>query len=228
MRRGKTNLYNRLWYVRKNSRKLHIHILPLVILAVLILLFLYVDSVMKPSFIEFSDHKVKTLINNSVARAVNENFPEEINYEEVVKINKDEFERINSIRVDVGKLNRIFSKVTLDIQEQLNTLGDEKIEIPIGVLMGNSIFSARGPRISIKIIPVGSVETDFKSEFISAGINQTKHRIYLLVKTKVGIAVPFADNTTEVTTSIPIAETIIIGDVPQYYMNFEGVEKILE
>lgn len=228
MKRRKTNLYNRLWYVRKNNRRLYMYISPLIILVIFVLLFLYVDNVMRPSFMEFSEHKVRMLVNNSVARAVNENFPEEINYDEVVKINKDQLERISSIRVDVGKLNRIFSKVTLDIQEQLSTLGDEKIEIPIGALMGNSIFSAKGPSISIKIIPAGSVETDFKSEFTSAGINQTKHRIYLLVKTKIGIAVPFADNTTEVITNIPIAETVIIGDVPQYYINFEGTEKILE
>jgi sporulation protein YunB len=127
--------------------------------------------------------------------------------------------------VDVGELNRIFSKVTIIIQEELDALEDKKIEIPIGVLTGNSIFSAKGPRISIKVIPAGSVETDFRSEFISAGINQTKHRIYFLVKTKVSIVVPFTNKTTEVTTSIPIAETVIVGDVPQYYMNFENVEK---
>ncbi|HHX17932.1 MAG TPA: sporulation protein YunB [Clostridium sp.] len=225
MRRRKTNLYNRLWYVKKNSKRLYIYIFPLSMLIVLILLFLYVENVMKPSFLEISDYKVKGIINNSIAKAINENFPEEINYEKIVKINKDEFEKINSIRVDVGELNRIFSKVTIIIQEELDALEDKKIEIPIGVLTGNSIFSAKGPRISIKVIPAGSVETDFRSEFISAGINQTKHRIYFLVKTKVSIVVPFTNKTTEVTTSIPIAETVIVGDVPQYYMNFENVEK---
>ena len=225
MRKRKTNLYNRLWYVKKNRRKTYIYIFPLIILTVLILLFLYVENIMKPGFLEFSDYMVRRIINNSVAKAVNDNFPEEINYEEIVKINKDEFEKINSIRVDVGKLNRIFSKVTLSIQEELDTLGVEEIGIPIGVLAGNSIFSARGPMINVKVMPAGGVETDFRSEFTSAGINQTKHRIYFLVKTKVSIAVPFINETTEVTTSIPIAETVIVGDVPQYYMNFENVEK---
>jgi sporulation protein YunB len=209
----------------KKTVKGYIYIFPLSMLIVLILLFLYVENVMKPSFLEISDYKVKGIINNSIAKAINENFPEEINYEKIVKINKDEFEKINSIRVDVGELNRIFSKVTIIIQEELDALEDKKIEIPIGVLTGNSIFSAKGPRISIKVIPAGSVETDFRSEFISAGINQTKHRIYFLVKTKVSIVVPFTNKTTEVTTSIPIAETVIVGDVPQYYMNFENVEK---
>ncbi|MDQ2086939.1 sporulation protein YunB [Herbivorax sp. ANBcel31] len=227
-RRKKTNLYNRLWYARRNRRRLHSYAFPLITLAIVILIFLYVENIISSSFMEFSDHKVKSIINNSVARAVYDNFPEEIDYEEIVKINKDEFKKINSIQTDVGKLNRIFSEVTLDIQEQLDSIGDEKIGIPVGVVTGNSIFSARGPRVNIKIIPAGSVETDFRSEFVSAGINQTKHRIYFLVETKVGIAVPFTEQTTKVTTSIPIAETVIVGDVPQYYMNFEGIEKILD
>lgn len=224
MRKRKTNLYNRLWYVKKNRRKTYIYIFPLIILTVLILLFLYVENIMKPGFLEFSDYMVRRIINNSVAKAVNDNFPEEINYEEIIRINRDEFEKINSISVDVGKLNRIFSKVTLSIQEELDAIGDEEIRIPIGVLAGNSTFSARGPRINVKVIPAGSVETDFKSEFTSVGINQTKHRIYFLVKTRVGIAVPFINKTTEVITSVPIAETVIVGDVPWYYMNFENIE----
>ncbi|AUG56614.1 sporulation protein YunB [Acetivibrio saccincola] len=224
MKRAKTNLYSRLWYVRRNRKKLYVYIFPLTMLIVLIMLFLYFENVIKPSFLEFSDYKIKAIINNSVAKAVNDNFPEEINYEEIVKINKDDLEKIKSIQVDVGKLNRTFSKVTLNIQEELDALGDVEIGVPIGVLTGKSVFSARGPRINIKVIPEGSVETDFRSEFTSAGINQTKHRIYFLVKTKVGIAVPFINKTTEVTTSIPIAETVIVGDVPWYYLNFENIE----
>ena len=144
MRKRKTNLYNRLWYVKKNRRKTYIYIFPLIILTVLILLFLYVENIMKPGFLEFSDYMVRRIINNSVAKAVNDNFPEEINYEEIVKINKDEFEKINSIRVDVGKLNRIFSKVTLSIQEELDTLELKKLGYPLEYLQAIQFFLQEG------------------------------------------------------------------------------------
>ncbi|HOA96403.1 MAG TPA: sporulation protein YunB, partial [Acetivibrio saccincola] len=80
MKRAKTNLYSRLWYVRRNRKKLYVYIFPLTMLIVLIMLFLYFENVIKPSFLEFSDYKIKAIINNSVAKAVNDNFPEEINY----------------------------------------------------------------------------------------------------------------------------------------------------
>jgi len=85
-----------------------------------------------------------------------------------------------------------------------------------------SLFAAGGPKINVRVIPTGSVETDFESEFVSAGINQTRHRIYLEVKTTVGIVVPFTDKKTEITTRIPVAETVIIGDVPEFYIDRDG------
>ncbi|MFZ5989653.1 MAG: sporulation protein YunB [Bacillota bacterium] len=218
----KTNLYHRLWYVRKNRRKLHIYIIIVIALIVLMLFISFVENRMKLSLMEISEYRVKSIISRTVSEAVNNNFPDNVDYEEIVIINKDENERINSIQTDVVKLNRIFSRITLEIQNDLSELKDERISIPLGVILGNSLFSAGGPDINVKVIPAGSIETDFRSEFTSAGINQTKHRIYLLVKTNVGIVVPFMEKKSVVTTSIPVAETIIIGEVPDFYMNYGG------
>ncbi|TYQ18065.1 UNVERIFIED_CONTAM: sporulation protein YunB [Acetivibrio alkalicellulosi] len=228
MKRRKTNLYHRLWYAKRKRKSLQGCMFIFITLLILTLFISYIDRQMRSSLMEFSEHRVKAIVNTTIGNVVKSSFPEDINYDEVISINKDEFNRINSIQTDIGKLNRLFSQVTLEIQNELSNLGDERIGVPSGVLLGNSIFAARGPKINIKIIPAGSVETDFKSEFTSAGINQTKHRIYLYVKTNVGIAVPFTERSTEITTSIPIAETVIVGDVPHYYLNIEGLGKLIE
>lgn len=219
----KTNLYRRLWYLKRNRRRVHIYIIIAIILIVLMLFISFVEGRMRRSLMEISEYRTKSIITNVVSSAVNSSFPDNINYEEIVVINRDENDRINSIQTDIVKLNRIFANLSLDIQNGLSGIKDEKISIPLGVILGNSLFSARGPDIDVRVIPSGSVETDFKSEFTSAGINQTRHRIYLQVKTNVGIVVPFMEKKAEVTTSIPVAETVIIGDVPDYYMNIEGV-----
>jgi sporulation protein YunB len=166
---------------------------------------------------EISEYKTKSIINNVVSNAVNDSFPDSINYEDIIIINRDENNRVNSMQTDIVRLNRIFANLSLDIQENLSELKNQRISIPLGVVFGNSVLSAEGPNISVKVIPSGSVETDFKSEFTSAGINQTRHRIYLEVKTKVGIVIPFTKKDTEIITCIPVAETVIIGDVPYYY-----------
>lgn len=86
-------------------------------------------------------------------------------------------------------------------------------------------MSGRGPNISFKIIPVGTVATQFKTEFVSTGINQTVHRINLEVKSKVSIIAPFYNSSNEIVTTINVAETVIVGSVPTNYYNLEGLQQ---
>ncbi|GAE89842.1 sporulation protein YunB [Acetivibrio straminisolvens] len=217
--RRKTNLYRRLWYWKRSRARFNTYIIIAIIIIVLALIIAFAEGRIRRSIMEISEHRTKAIINRTVSRAVNDNFHDNVNYDEIVIINRDENDRIDSIQTDIVKLNRIYSDLSLDIQNRLSELKDERISIPLGAVFGDSLFAASGPRINVKVIPTGSVETDFKSEFVSAGINQTKHRIYLEVKTIVGIAVPFTAKKTEITTSIPVAETVIIGDVPEFYIN---------
>ena len=60
---------------------------------------------------------------------------------------------------------------------------------------------------------------DYATEFESTGINQTRHRIYIIVTTDIKLIVPLVSEEIRVTTNIPIAETIIIGDVPEQFVN---------
>ena len=75
------------------------------------------------------------------------------------------------------------------------------------------------PSIRVKIIPQGSVTVDYATEFESTGINQTRHRIYIIVNTDIKMIVPLVSENIRVTTNIPIAETIIVGDVPESFVN---------
>ncbi len=218
--RRKTNLHHRLWYVRRNRGRLYIYVITVIILIVLMMFFFFVEKRMRRSLTELSEYKTKAIVTQIVSSAVNNNFPENVNYDEIVIVNRDSNDRITSIQTDIAKLNRIFSNVSLDIGNELSNLGHEKVSIPLGAVLGDSLFAANGPGIGVRIIPAGSVETDFVSEFTSAGINQTKHRIFMKVKTDVGVVVPFMERKTVVITSIPVAETIIVGNVPEYYFDF--------
>lgn len=93
-----------------------------------------------------------------------------------------------------------------------------------GSFTGISLLAGRGPGIKIKISSVGNVETDLKSEFISQGINQTLHRVYLQVKCEVSILTPFENITRDITNQVLIAENVIIGKIPSTYYNLEGIE----
>lgn len=191
--RRKTNLYQRLWYVRRNRKRVKAYVAIVFIVITLILFLSFIENRLRASMAQISEYKVKSIITRVVGNAVSENFPDNIEYNDIATISKDESGNITSVQTDIAKLNRIFANVSLSVQDQLSGLDGEKISIPLGTILGEPIFAAWGPDINFKVIPTGSVETDFKSEFTSAGINQTKHRIYLLVKTEIGVGIPFME-----------------------------------
>jgi sporulation protein YunB len=205
--------------VRRKSNIIRTYVVISIVLIILLILFYFFEKRLRMGLNQISEYRVKSIITRVVSNAVSDNFPEDIDYSDIVSISKDGNGNITSIQTDIAKLNRIFANASMSVQNQLSDLSDEKISIPLGAVLGETIFAARGPDINIRIIPVGSVETDFKSEFSSAGINQTKHRIYILFKTEMGVAIPFVEKKTIVTTSLPIAETVIVGDVPDFYIN---------
>ena len=86
-----------------------------------------------------------------------------------------------------------------------------------GNFTGNKLLSGYGPYIRVKVIPVGTVTTDFKTEFISAGINQTRHRVYLGVVCTMYVVAPLMSSEIVVNNSVTVAETVLIGDVPEFY-----------
>ena len=87
------------------------------------------------------------------------------------------------------------------------------------------LLAGRGPGIKIKISSMGNVQTDLKSEFISQGINQTLHRVYLQIDCEISILTPFDNLTKRITNQILIAENIIVGHIPDTYYNLEGLKQ---
>lgn len=88
-----------------------------------------------------------------------------------------------------------------------------------GNFTGNNLLSGYGPDIKVKVIPQGTVTTEFKTEFLSAGINQTRHRVYLNVSGTMYVTAPFMEDEMTIDTGVTIAETVLIGDVPEFYGN---------
>ena len=88
---------------------------------------------------------------------------------------------------------------------------------PYGNFTRNDFLSGMGPNVKLRVMPAGTVMTEFKTEFLSAGINQTRHRVYINVVCHMRVVAPFASDNVVVDNSVTVAETILIGDVPEYY-----------
>lgn len=127
------------------------------------------------------------------------------------------------LKINTVKINLLASDIAYNIQQELYKGKNTNISIPIGSITGSRYLVGFGPKIRIKIIPTGSVTTDFKSEFKSAGINQTIHRIYLDVACKVTIVTPYDSVEAEIVNQVLMTESVIVGQIPNTYYNLEGI-----
>lgn len=151
----------------------------------------------------------------TVYNAVGDYFDDKIEYEDIVNVNRNNKGNITSIKTDIAALNTISSNISTAIQNELATLNRENIAVPFGILLGDTIFSGVGPDLYIRITPFGNVETDFKSEVTPLGKDKTRHRLYLQVKTRMAILIPMLHKNTEITTNIPVAESVIAGKIDE-------------
>lgn len=149
----------------------------------------------------------------------------EYKYEDLVTIYKDSNENITMIKSNITPINLIISDIAEKIQKRINQVEQDEIGIRLGSFTGTKIFSGVGPIIPVKLSTTGNVETDLRSEFKAAGINQTIHRIYLQVDCKINILTPYKVIEENISNQILIAENIIVGKIPEAYYNLEGINQ---
>ena len=143
----------------------------------------------------------------------------QIDYSDLIYTKLDSQGKISMIQSNTILMNQVASDVALEIQNELKQVKSTTSYIPIGTALKSPILAKYGPQLKVSIEPIGTVSVDFKTKFESAGINQTRHTIYLDAKTQVKVVIPLTTSTKEVKSQIPICETIIVGDVPQSYVN---------
>ena len=128
------------------------------------------------------------------------------------------------INANILTINEITSNVSKYIQEAIDSTEKSKISVPLGSLFGVQFLSGEGPNINIDIASVGNIDTELRSEFIAQGINQTLHRIYLQVDCEVAILIPFETLNQEISNQVLLIENVIIGQIPDNYYSFEGIQ----
>lgn len=194
------------------------------ILTIAMVTFTMAINTINPIFETLCKDKAKsiaTIICNEESTKIIQNYQ----YDDLVTIYKDSNGNITMIKSNITPINLIISDVAEKIQKRLNKVEEDEIGIRLGTFTGTKILSGMGPLIPIKLSTVGNVETDLRSEFKEAGINQTIHRIYLQVDCKVNILTPYTDISEKISNQVLIAENIIVGKIPEAYYNLEGLDQ---
>lgn len=192
------------------------------ILFIFLLIFGIVVKAVTPVFNRLCADKAKsiaTIITNDETTNAIINYQ----YSDFVIIHKDENENILMLESNMKNINIVISDVANRIQTSINNTKDEKLNISLGSFTGISILSGRGIKVPIRISTVGNVKTNVRSEFISKGINQTLHRLYLDIESEISVLTPFNTINESIKNQLILAENIIVGEIPETYYDLDGM-----
>ena len=150
-------------------------------------------------------------------------------YDDLVNVVKDDNGSVSYIEAKIVPINQLITEITGNIQAEIDNTDSVIVDINLGTISGISILSNISPKLKIKLESGGAIESEISSEFTSVGINQTLHRIYLNLECKIEILTPFETIAKSISAEVLLTETIIVGDVPSSYYNYDnlGFEDVL-
>ena len=175
----------------------------------------------------------ETAVSNMVGQVVTEAVSDtiangDIRYERLISFEKDNNGDITALHSNMAQFNRLQAAITQDVLTRLDQVSDTDLIIPAGTLTGSPLLAGRGPELRVRMQSVGSCSAHFENEFDQAGINQTTHRILLCVDVSVSILLPGFRTSTQVSNAFSVAETVIVGAVPDSYTYFDSGNPIEE
>lgn len=199
---------------RKNHKYISVIVFIIFIIVIFDILIVFFDKRVMPQVTEIAIMMAKTQTLNIINEKSVTILSQDFKYDEMVKIEKDNQGNIILMQADTAKLNYIASKLSTECNAELSNMKNSEIKVPLGWMSDKSAFYSLGPKITVQIEPIGNIVTSYESKFESAGINQTRHKIYLNVDAKIKLKLPLKDQNTEVETQVPVSDTIIVGKIP--------------
>ncbi len=168
--------------------------------------------------ISISEATIRSITTVAVNDAIYYTLNDTMRYEDLIEIERNDAGDVTSITTDSLKINRIARDTAYLSQENLTKMSAEGIMVPIGALTGVEALAGFGTKINIKIIPISNVECRFVSKFEEAGINQTKHSLYLEIVSDISIILPSKSTNLASTIEVLICESVIAGKIPDTYL----------
>lgn len=217
------------YYRRRIEGRTLLRVLAFSSLAAALTAMLFAATQMRPILESLAATRASNMVNRIVSEAVDEAIESgNIRYSDLITFEKDNEGKITAIYSNMAAFNRLQSKILDIILTRIDQVSARDLSIPVGSLTGSVLLAGRGPRISVRMESVGSSSARFENEFTSAGINQTKHQIVLNIDVAVSILLPGFSTATTVSNAVTVAETVIVGSVPDTYTYFNSTSEIAD
>ena len=188
---------------------------------------LFFINCIKPIMVKSSEAQVRSSTSRAVNSAVQTVISESNVYDDLIEITTDQNGKIIFIQVKSLMVNKLAKEVGKVAGQNLDLIKNQGVSIPLGTLSGVSFLVGVGPDITFHIMAIATIHSKFSSEFTSAGINQTNHRIYLNIQTDVELILPTATKSITVNSHILICEAILVGDIPSTYLNSDSLDEMM-
>ena len=171
----------------------------------------------------YIEQKTTLYASNYIEEALRTNVAKQIPSEELYTMVTNKDDVVSAIYINTSKVNYILSMVHSSIQDSLQTLKDEKLTLPFGIIFSETLFSNVGPYLKIRIIPIGSYVCDIVTTMNDYGINNSLFEIDIKVEIQINTILPLKKGTSIVNCNIPLVVQILQGSVPRYYYNTDKV-----
>lgn len=170
--------------------------------------------------------RVKSVAARAMNEAILARLSETAGGEPVIHV-RETGERVYLLEPDAYRMNALAAACAKTAQDYISEMGEQGISVPIGTITGIPFFAGRGPKLRVNFTPAGSVQSAFDTEFTSSGINQTLYRVKLRLVASVQIVMPGVYRSVSVTSEAAIAESVIVGEVPQVYTDVANTDDML-
>lgn len=204
---------------RARRRRLCRRLVLLVLLLAAVLLL--IDRNFKPIVLSLAEARSASLASQVLNAALGQALGDGVDYEELMNVRMDENGQVALLSANTVQMNRLADKAGAAALRMLENMSSERVSVPLGAALGITLLAGSGPGIPVSIVPIGSVSTDFETEFEACGINQTRHKVYLQVSATIRIVIPTGAKTTNVSANMLVAESIIVGGVPDGFVGYE-------
>lgn len=202
--------------VRRRRLFRHLVLIALLLCAVLLL----VERNFRPLVFALAEARSAALATQVLSSAVAEALGDGADYDALMNVRMDEKGQVALLSANTMRMNQLAERAGAAAERMLSQMSSESITVPLGAALGLTLLAGSGPGIPVSIVPIGSITTDFETEFEACGINQTRHKVYLTVTASIRIVIPTGAKTTEVTVNMLAAESIIVGAVPEGFVGY--------
>lgn len=188
------------------------------VLIMLGLLIMALDNRIRPIVSTMAQAQCRIISEEAINDAVVEVLSQKSDiYDSLITVTRNADGKITDLTVNSVQENILKAELTSAVMRRLEGLENQPMRVPVGTLLGGHILSGRGPRITMQLIPAAYAESTTAYTFESAGINQTNHQIYFEFSVEMSAILPGYTTQTQIKTRICIAQTVIVGKVPQFY-----------